>query len=126
MTDRRLQGARVLIVEDEFLIADDLARTLTRAGAVPIGPAASVQHAKAELSREPVDAAVIDLNLRGDMAFGFAEEVAASKLPCVIVSGYGRASLPESLGDVPSLEKPVSPEKIVAVLAGELGRELTS
>lgn len=125
MSDRQLQGAKVLIVEDEFLIADDLARMLSAAGAIPIGPVGTVEQAKTQLAHSGADAAVLDLNLRGDMAFSLAEELSA-RLPCVIVSGYGPATLPESLAEIPALEKPVDHQKVISLLAQQLGRELSN
>jgi len=125
MSDRQLQGAKVLIVEDEFLIADDLARMLSAAGAIPIGPVGTVEQAKTKWAHSGADAAVLDLNLRGDMAFSLAEELSA-RLPCVIVSGYGPATLPESLAEIPALEKPVDHQKVISLLAQQLGRELSN
>jgi len=122
MNDRRLEGAKVLILEDEYFIADDLARALHSVGAKTIGPAATIEQAKLLLAEQPVDAAILDLNLCGDMAIELVEELCTPGFPCVIVSGYGRESLPESLSNIPSLEKPVRYEKVVATLAGELGR----
>lgn len=119
MANHRLEGARILVVEDEFLIADDLARALAQAGGVPVGPVGTVEQARTQLARGGADAAVLDINLRGDMAFSLAEELSAS-LPCVIVSGYGRAALPESLANVPSLEKPVNHDKVISLLAQQL------
>ena len=126
MRDLRLQGIRVLVVEDEYFIADDLSRALHAAGAKTVGPASTVEQATAILAAQPVDAAILDLNLRGDMAVEFVERLSASGLPCVIVSGYGHDSLPESLAEVPSLEKPVRYENVISCLAGQLSRERAS
>ncbi len=123
MTDFRLDGAKVLVVEDEYFIADDLARALDAAGADPIGPAGTVDQARRLLKNQRVDAAILDLNLRGDMAVDFVEQLSAAGVPCVIVSGYGRGSLPESLEAIPSLEKPVSYEKVIEMVRNVLGRE---
>lgn len=121
MTDERLiEGARVLIVEDEFLIADDLARALRSAGADPVGPVSSVDDAEQLVRQGHVDAAIIDLNLRGEMASDFAQRLAATNLPCLIVSGYGGDALPESVSDIPQLEKPVSPASVIQALANRL------
>lgn len=121
MTDERLiEGVRVLIVEDEFLIADDLARALRSAGADPVGPVSSVDDAEQLVRQGHVDAAIIDLNLRGEMASDFAQRLAATNLPCLIVSGYGGDALPESVSDIPQLEKPVSPASVIQALANRL------
>jgi DNA-binding response OmpR family regulator len=119
--DRSLEGTRVLVLEDEFFMADDLARALRKAGAEPIGPVGTVAEAESLVKSEQPDAAILDLNLRGEMADGFARRISGSKLPCVIVSGYGAAAMP-SVSDIRWLEKPVSPAKVIETLAMELGR----
>jgi DNA-binding response OmpR family regulator len=119
--NRSLQGARVLIVEDEFFMADDLARALRSAGAEPIGPVGSVQEAESLVAAEHPNAAILDLNLRGHMADAFARRLSRTKLPCVIVSGYGAASMP-AVSDMVWLEKPVSPVRVIETLAVEIGR----
>lgn len=115
-----LKGARVLIVEDEFLIADDLARELRRAGAEPVGPVGTVDQAGELVRARQVDAAIVDVNLRGEMASELIHRLAATELPCLIVSGYGQDVLPECVSGVPRLEKPVSPAFVVQALAKQL------
>jgi DNA-binding NtrC family response regulator len=120
--NRPLEGVRVLILEDEFFLADDLARALAHAGAEPVGPVATVDEAERLVKDDRVDAAIVDLNLRGQMASAFVERLASSKLPCLIVSGYGEDALPEPDSTVRTLEKPVDPETVLKSLAMELAR----
>ena len=120
--NRPLEGTRVLILEDEFFLADDLARALRNAGAEPVGPVATVDQAEGLVAGEQVDAAIVDLNLRGQMASEFVSRLAASELPCIIVSGYGEDALPDSISDVRRLEKPVNPDSVIKSLAMELAR----
>ncbi|HEX8839516.1 MAG TPA: response regulator [Sphingomicrobium sp.] len=115
-----LEGARVLVVEDEYLIADDLVRALHAAGGQAVGPAGSLDHARTLLDEEEVDAAILDLNLHGEMAFPLVSDVQKRGLPCVIMSGYSPESLPESIRHVPNLEKPVDHERVVRSLAAEI------
>jgi DNA-binding response OmpR family regulator len=122
MTASRLKGARVLIVEDEFFLADDLARGLRAAGGEPIGPVGTVEQAEELVAREQLDGAIVDLNLRGEMASEFVERLAAAEVPCLIVSGYGEDAVPKSVSSVRRLEKPASPGAILQCLAGELAR----
>lgn len=117
-----LAGARVLILEDEFFLADDLARALRDAGGEPVGPVATIEQAEKILARERLDGAILDLNLRGEMASDFAERLAARELPCVIVSGYGEDGLPDPLTRLRRLEKPVSAPAVMEALKGELAR----
>lgn len=117
-----LKGAKVLILEDEYFLADDLARALRDAGAQPVGPVNSVQQAEDLVARETPDAAILDLNLRGEMASEFVERLAASNVRCLILSGYASDAFPASAGGVPRIEKPVSPASVMASLAAELSR----
>jgi len=122
MARQPLKGTRVLVLEDEYLIADDLARALREKGAEPLGPASTIEQAEELVARERPDAAILDVNLRGQMASDFIRRLAASDLPCLIVSGYGANALPPSVVHVPRLEKPVSPTAVVAALAEHLAR----
>ena len=117
-----LAGVRVLILEDEFFLADDLARALRDAGGEPVGPVATIEQAVAIVENERLDAAILDLNLRGEMASDFAEHLAATELPCVIVSGYGEDSRPQSLTRLRRLEKPVGAPAVMEALVDELAR----
>jgi len=117
-----LEGIRVLIVEDEYFLADDLARALRAAGGEPVGPVATAEQAEDLLASEPVDAAILDLNLRGRMASEFVERLATTGLPCLIVSGYGNDGLPASINAVRKLEKPVSPAAVMKTLAEQVAR----
>ena len=115
-----LEGARVLIVEDEFFLADDLAKALREAGGSPVGPANSVAQAEALIAREEVDAAILDLNLRGHMASEFIERLAATHMPCLIFSGYGDDAFPADLARIRRVEKPASTTSVLQSLADEL------
>lgn len=117
-----LEGMRVLIVEDEYMIADDLAAALQKSGGETVGPVSTIGQAEELLRKRPVDAAIIDFNLRGEMAAEFIERLAATGLPCLIVSGYGSDALPESVADVPRLEKPVSAASVLRALSSQLVR----
>jgi ActR/RegA family two-component response regulator len=115
-----LQGNRVLILEDEYFLADDLARALRERGAEPVGPVSSVTEAEQLLARERLDAAIVDLNLRGEMATEFVSRLAATRLPCLIVSGYGSEAVPESIAHVPRIEKPTSAAAVLQTLSARI------
>ena len=117
-----LQGTRVLVLEDEFFIADDLARALREKGAEPVGPVSTVKQAEDIVIRERVDAAIVDLNLRGQMAADFIRRLSVAKVPCLIVSGYGEDAIPQAVSHVPRLEKPVTPASGIDSLAEQLTR----
>ena len=116
-----IKGARVLIVEDEYMIADDLARAMREAGGEPVGPVSTLEQAEEILGQAHVDAAIFDLDLRGKMAFDLIEKLVTPGLPCLIVSGYGDDVLPETLDGISRLEKPVNPKTVIEKLDSELG-----
>jgi DNA-binding response OmpR family regulator len=108
-------------VEDEYYLADDLVTTLREAGAEPVGPFASIAQAEEMLGGGGVDAAIVDMNLRGEMAFEFATGL-CSKVPCVVVSGYTAEALPPSVANLCRLEKPVDPKTVLAELSKQMRR----
>ena len=117
-----IKGMRVLIVEDEFFIADDLARAIRNNGGSPVGPVSTICEAEDMVRRSPIDAAIVDLNLRGELASEFIKKLAATGRPCLIVSGYGEDAVPESVTAVSRLEKPVGPTVVIEALSRELAR----
>ena len=112
-----LIGARVLIVEDEYYLADDLSRSLTEAGAEVVGPVNSVEEAERLVAGGRLDCAVLDMNLRGEFAFAVAERLGGASVPFVVATGYNQSSLPDALKNVPRIEKPYSAREVVEKLA---------
>jgi CheY-like chemotaxis protein len=112
-----LAGLRVLVVEDEFLIALDLLAILDDLGCVALGPAATVEEALRLLAADPPDAALLDMNLRGIRATPVALALAAGGVPFATVTAY--ASLPEAVFDgVRLVAKPFTPERVGDALLG--------
>jgi CheY-like chemotaxis protein len=117
MSEQTLQGARILVVEDEYFLADDLSRTLAEAGAEVIGPAASIEDATALIADATrIDVALLDVNLRGDMVYPIADALRARGVPFVFATGYDQWALPERFSDAPRVEKPFKGYKVAAVL----------
>lgn len=111
-----LIGRRILIVEDEYYLADDLAAALRRAGAQVLGPAGTVEEADEAVRRGGFDCAVLDMNLRGDMAFPIADRLREAGIPFLIATGYNSASLPERFAGVPRVEKPLDARRILEAI----------
>jgi CheY-like chemotaxis protein len=108
---------RVLVVEDEYFIADDLVRALERRGAEVVGPASTVQQALELLSSTAeISGAVLDVNLRGERVFPLADELMRRGVPFVFATGYDQGSLPEANRQVPCWEKPYNDEGLVQAL----------
>jgi DNA-binding response OmpR family regulator len=114
-----LQGARVMIVEDESILAIDLADRLTREGCNVIGPASREARALELIARDSPDAVVLDLNLDGKLPIDLAKTLIARQIPFVIVTGYGKRQLdvPAFL-NAPRLQKPVNMPELVQALSG--------
>lgn len=102
-----LAGLRILVVEDEYLVARDLQRILERAGAQVVGPAADSAAARDLLARSPVEAALLDIKLSCGSVFVVADELAASGVPLVFATGYDRDVLPERFQQACYVEKPL-------------------
>lgn len=109
---------RILVVEDELLIALDLKLILTESGFGVIGPVATVARALALLASARPDAAVLDVNLRGQPVTPVAEVLRMMRVPFVVSSAYGDAEVASNkmLASAPSVGKPVN----IAVLLGVL------
>lgn len=121
-----LAGRRVLIVEDEFLLADDLTDGLTRAGATVIGPAATARDALDLIAAGGIDAAMLDLNLRDHFAFDVADALREAGTPFCLVTGYDEAAIPERLRDAPRCPKPSSMSAMLAMLESQLAKPVLS
>lgn len=112
-----LRDSHVLIIEDEFYVADELKRLLQDEGAVVIGPVASVEGAIAEILRNSrIDAAMLDVNLRGVMAFPVADLLADRKIPFVFATGYDRAIIPRRFRNVVYCAKPIQLRNVVRAI----------
>lgn len=119
MTAEALAGRRVLVVEDEYFLADDVARGLEASGAEVIGPVGDIDDALDLIDEtEHLDAAVLDINLRGEMAFPVADALLERGVPFVFATGYDSASIPLRYKGVTRCEKPVDAPKIARALFG--------
>ena len=117
-----INGLRVLIVEDEFLLALSLEDDLVLAGCVTIGPFSNLGDATQATRREEFDLAILDVNLGGEPIYPLAEELLARGKPFLLVTGYGAESLPPHFRNLPRLPKPYD----VATLLKEIGRTLAA
>ena len=118
MVETPMAGRRILVVEDEYLLAEDVRYALERAGAEVCGPYASVATAIAAVASEPhLDGALLDVNLAGEMVFPLADALAERGIPFTFTTGYDRAALPDRYLSVPRVEKPIKASSIVEVLS---------
>ena len=103
----RLEGLRILVAEDEGLIALDLETVLQGFGCEVIGPVSRVAEVLREAERGDVDGALLDVNLRGEQIFAVLPQLISRELKIIITSGYDDATLfPPEFRDLPRLAKP--------------------
>ena len=108
-------GARVLIVEDEIVVALFMEDILAEFGYRVAGVVSRLEEAMARES--DFDIAVLDVHLNGKNVFGFADKLAAQDTPFVFATGYGERGIPDRHRGRPVLQKPFSPEDLKRVLA---------
>jgi two-component SAPR family response regulator len=115
-------GCRVLVVEDETLIAVLIEETLVAMECKIVGPAAKLETALQLAVSGGFDIAILDITVRGGKVFPVADELLARGIPFVLASGYGDWALPNTLQDQRRLLKPFTPvmlEREVKVLCGK-------
>jgi DNA-binding NtrC family response regulator len=118
-----LSGKRVLIVEDDNILAMALADELAAEGATVIGPAASVTDALEVIASSELDSAIVDINLGGKAAFPVADALADRRVPFVFATGYLIADyIPARHANVRRFEKPTAPGAIRRALEEALSR----
>ena len=104
--DRQITGLRVLIVEDENLIALLLEDMLAELGHTVVGPVARVKKALDMIQREEIDLAILDVNINGEETYPIADVLAARDIPFFFSTGYGKKGLRAPHQDRPTLQKP--------------------
>ncbi|CCE06127.1 putative response regulator receiver (CheY-like protein) [Bradyrhizobium sp. STM 3843] len=113
-----LAGRSILIVEDEYFLADDLAGELKRRGADVIGPVSEVLEAQTILSSDqPIDAALLDINLRNEMIYPLARALRERDIRFAFTTGYVRTSIRSEFADVLLWEKPLDVPAVADGLA---------
>jgi CheY-like chemotaxis protein len=104
---RLATGNRLLLVEDEILVAMMMRDILTDLGFFVVGPFSRLSEAMVAAVHEDIDAGIIDINLGGEFVYPVADVLAARKLPFVFVTGYGVESIDSRFSYVPIVKKPV-------------------
>ncbi|MFV3073477.1 response regulator [Niveispirillum fermenti] len=107
---------RILVVEDEFLIAIHVADIMADLGFIVAGPVGSVGQALTLADQDRIDGAVLDVNLSGQLVFPLAAALAERDIPFILTSGYDAGGLPPEWRSRPHLRKPVE-ERELARLA---------
>ena len=114
---------RILVVEDEALVALQLQNDLEQAGHQVIGPARSLKHGLMLASYEEIDAALLDVSLGRETSAAIADQLLARNIPFAFATGYSDGvMLPEHLREVPKLSKPYVIENIRDILDSLIGQ----
>lgn len=108
--------ARILIVEDEWLIAEDYAALLRNAGHEIVGPCATARDALLTVDKQQIDAALLDMELRGEKSFVVAERLEKENIPFAFITGHARHELPPALSGKRVLSKPIENPRLLEVV----------
>jgi len=120
--DSQLSGLRILVVEDDLLIAMEIEERLCGFGCEVVGPYGRLGEAFAAAT-DNLDGAILDLNLRGEYTFRLIERLQARSVPVIVCSGYVDVpELKEKLVSVPMLAKPCDPDRLAAMMQAYFSR----
>ena len=122
MAGHDLKGLRVLLVEDQMIVALEIEDMLHQAGCEVVGPVGDLRSALTLAHDEALDAAVLDVNLDGDKIFPVAEELQERGIPFILATGYGEAALPEKWRDSLRLCKPFRGKELEQLISSIAGR----
>ncbi|CAN7628820.1 response regulator [Neorhizobium sp. LjRoot104] len=114
----RFDGKRILIVEDEYFLADETRQKLEDLGATVVGPTGSMQEALDLIDQQQVDAAILDIQLGEELIFPVANELEARDINFVFATGYDPADIPMKYTGFALCEKLTELENIAAALFG--------
>jgi CheY-like chemotaxis protein len=117
-----LSGRRILIVEDESLVAMLLETILEDMGCTPVGPAANIDEGlRLAVEETPLDAALLDVNVAGRQVFPVAEALRARGVPFIFSTGYGESGLPDEWRGQPTIQKPFTEAAVRDALMAAVG-----
>jgi two-component sensor histidine kinase len=116
-----LTGQRIMVVEDEALVAMALRDALDDMGYAVVGPFGKISEALVALKYNDVDAAILDVNLGSELVYPLADVLAAEGVPFVFVTGYGAEAIDRRFSSAPVLQKPIESHALSALFAGDRG-----
>ena len=116
-TSLAIVGNRILVVEDEPLVAMNLSKSLVELGFSVVGPYSTLAKAATAAVETEVDAALLDVNLSGQTVYPVAEILASKNVPFAFITGYGTEALPSKYANAPVLQKPVDQRTLQNLLA---------
>jgi len=120
LSKREKSNRKVLVVEDEMMIAMLIEDMLDEFGCKLVGPATNVPRALELIGKETVDVAVLDLNLDGKDTYAIADALRHNNVPFIFATGYGSTGMRPEYGDRPVLQKPFQAKDLETALAEAL------
>ena len=120
MSKRELSNRKVLVVEDEMMIAMLIEDMLDEFGCKLVGLATNVPRALDLIGKEPVEIAVLDLNLDGQDTYAIADALQRKNVPFIFATGYGSTGLRQEYGNRPVLQKPFQARDLETALTEAL------
>jgi CheY-like chemotaxis protein len=125
-----IAGHRIMIVEDEALVAISMSDLMTEFGFAVVGPFGKLKDATTALKKGGVDAAILDINLGGELVYSLADSLAAKNVPFVFVTGYGTESIDRRFANIRVMQKPVDRQMLEHVFlrsgSGAFGEKRSS
>lgn len=119
-----LAGSRILVVEDDYLIGQETIAALEAAGCKIVGPVTSLKEALVVVATDDFNAAVLDINLNGELIWPAAQVLHAREIPFVFTTAYSNISgMPTQLEAAPWVEKPFEAKRLTATLAATLSSQ---
>jgi DNA-binding response OmpR family regulator len=112
-----LEGQRILIVEDSPVVAPFTADVVTELGCEVVGPAPNMAAARNLIGSGRIDAAIMDIHIRGERVFPLCEALSSKGVPFVLTSGYGDWELPDRWEKAARLQKPYTIDQVQAALS---------
>ena len=117
MSECSLAGRRILVLEDEYIVAMLLETELNDAGAIVLGPFGKLEQAIEVIKAgKQIDAAILDLNIRGEFSYPVADLLSERGVPFIFTTGYDGSAMPSLYANFPRCEKPVSASKLTLAL----------
>ena len=113
---------RILVVEDMYLVADEIVKMVREAGCEPVGPFAHVQDALAALDDDDVHivGALLDINLGNETAYPIASELNRRQIPFIFLTGYGSSGVDPAFSGAPTLSKPFTRKQLHEAMSQRL------
>ncbi len=119
-------GSKILVVEDNYLLAEIVCDFITECGMEPVGPAAGLETGLVFARHSPIDGAILDINLDGRFCFPICDALREREIPFAFLTGYSNLALiPQLYRQAPLIAKPFEPGEMKGVIEGMLLGGLT-